>query len=446
MTNPPTDRATSTSARLWAARALTEPAVHFPDLGPPDLDPSGLTPADTALGLAIYRTTIQRWLTLEHLLDRLLTQKLRKLEPAMQAVLLSSAAQLVFLDRLPDYAVVDQAVGIARKHVRPGAAGMVNAVLRKLAKQVKGHDPDTTWASARNTLPMPEGGTITLSQNAMPDPADFVGALAVATSTPRPLVKHWRETLGDEATARLCLHAIQNPPTVVVVEDGFDRAASTSEWVSHQQAGFIVWHGKRESLSDFLAESPDRRVQDVASVASCLPTAELSPKSVLDYCAGRGTKTRQLARMHPGAAVTATDTHPGRREELAQATSELDNVSVIQPRDVGDQQFDLVVLDVPCTNTGVLARRPEARYRYTQSSLGELVKLQREIIAQARPWVAPGGHLLYCTCSTEKAENQNQIKRLLRETGGELMAEGAILPAGRGDSYIDGSYHALVKL
>jgi len=435
-----------TSARLWVARALTDPAQRFPDLDPPQLDPAGLTPADAALGLAIYRTTVQRWLTLEHLLDRFLTQKLRKLEPEMQAVLLSSAAQLIFLDRLPDYAVVDQAVGIAKKHVRPGAAGMVNAVVRKVARLVEGHAPDAPWAPARNALPLPGGGTLTLKQNALPDPGDFVSHISIATSTPRPLIKHWLERLDQDAVTALCLHAIENLPTVVVVEDGFDVQSPSDDWMPHEQTGFVVWRGRREALADFLGQSPDRRVQDVASVASCASTRSLSPATVLDYCAGRGTKTRQLAQMHPGATVYATDTHPGRRGELAEATAAFENVKVIEPADAGSRQYDLVVLDVPCTNTGVLARRPGARYRYSQLTLGQLVGIQREIVTQAARWVRPGGHLLYCTCSTEKAENQNQAAKLTRATGGELIAEDAILPGGSGDSYTDGSYHALVRL
>ncbi|MEO0475108.1 MAG: hypothetical protein AAF085_03930, partial [Planctomycetota bacterium] len=107
--------------------------------------------------------------------------------------------------------------------------------------------------------------------------------------------------------------------------------------------------------------------------------------------------------------------------------------------------YDLILLDVPCSNTGVLARRPEARYRYTQQTLGELVKLQREIIEQARNWLATDGLMLYSTCSIEPPENQNQIKKLLR-TGGEKLHEHQQLPSGSGDTYTDGSYHALVRL
>ena len=450
MTNPdaasPLVNAT-TSARLWVACALTEPAQRFPDLDPPQLDPTGLTPADAALGLAIYRTTIQRWLTLEHLLDRVLTQKLRKLEPAMQAVLLSSAAQLVFLDRLPDYAVVDQAVGIAKKHVRPGAAGMVNAVVRKIARIVQEHDPNARWAPARNVLPLPGGGTLTLKQNALPDPADFVSHLSIATSTPRSLIKHWLERNDEQAVTALCLHAIENPPTVVIVEEEFDFDTPSEDWSRHEQPGFVVWRGRRDALADFLAVSPDRRVQDVASVASCVSTEALSPQTVLDYCAGRGTKTRQLARMHPDATVYATDTPPGstrgtHRGHRVPGQRQGDRAGRRGQPAVRPSRAGCAVYEHGRAGPGV----PRRRYRYSQLTLGQLVGIQRQIVEQASQWVRPGGHLLYCTCSTEKAENQNQAAKLIRATGGELVADGAILPGGTADSYTDGSYHALVRL
>ncbi|MEM9414522.1 MAG: transcription antitermination factor NusB [Planctomycetota bacterium] len=439
-------QAPSTSARLWVARALTQPAERFPELDPPHLDPAGLSPADAALALAIYRTTIQRWYTLEHLLDGFLTQRMRRLEPAMQAVLLSAAAQIVFLDRLPDYAVVDQAVGIARKHVRPGAAGMTNAVLRKLAKLVAGRDLEAVWGPSRDTLPLAGGGVLRLNSPVMPDPGDAVAHLAVATSMPRSLVKRWAEVFGMETTTALCLHAIENPPTVIAVEPGFDETPSEdSAWIPHQTPGFVVWQGKHEALVAFLDAHPMRRVQDTASAASCEATATLSPKTILDYCAGRGTKSRQLALMHPDAKVIATDTHPDRREQLHESAEGIANLEVVTPDRAGDMQYDLVVLDVPCSNTGVLARRPEARYRHSQLSMGQLVTLQREIIDLAKNWVRPGGHLLYCTCSIERPENRKQADRLLRGTDGELVTDGAFLPAGTGDTYTDGSYHALMR-
>lgn len=442
------------SARAWAVRALTLQAERFPDLAPPDDDTTGLSPADAALALAIYRTTVQRWLTLEHLIERFLPRKLRRLEPGMQAVLLSAGAQLIFMDRLPGYAVVDQAVSLSRKFVRPQAAGMVNAVLRKLVRLAEQPDGQAPWQPAVDRLPrMPEGDAgqggvlmVPLAEPCLPEPHDIVRHLAAATSVPRVLVQRWVEVFGEPEAMRLCLHTIKNPPTVVAVEQGFDQSAGHEDWIAHKRAGAVVWRGKREALIDFLNGHPDRRVQDAASIASCEATSGLSPRTILDYCAGRGTKSRQLALMHPQATVYATDIHPGRRAQLREAAQGIENLQVIEPDDAGTRGYDLIVLDVPCTNTGVLARRPEARYRYSQQTVGSLVQLQRQIVDQASPWVCSGGHLLYCTCSIEKSENDKQADRIARKLGGKLISQATILPGGARDSYTDGSYHALMQM
>lgn len=174
-------------------------------------------------------------------------------------------------------------------------------------------------------------------------------------------------------------------------------------------------------------------------------TREFKPNLILDYCAGQGTKTRQLALMHPNATIIATDTHTGRRTALRTATTGMPNVRVVEPQQAGEQTYDLILLDVPCSNTGVLARRPEARYRYTQQSVGDLVQLQRQIIQQVLPWLGDAGLLLYSTCSIEPSENHNQIKRLVKQ-GAVCLHEHQHWPQGSADTYTDASYHALLRL
>jgi len=103
------------------------------------------------------------------------------------------------------------------------------------------------------------------------------------------------------------------------------------------------------------------------------------------------------------------------------------------------------VLDVPCTNSGVFARRPEARYRFSHTSVGQLAQLQRQVFRVARDLLAPGGHVLYATCSIEAAENAKQARKLARQIGGELLREHETLPGGDTTAYHDGGYFALVK-
>ncbi len=144
---------------------------------------------------------------------------------------------------------------------------------------------------------------------------------------------------------------------------------------------------------------------------------DLRPSRVLDLCAGRGTKSRQLALTWPDAQIVATDKDAVRFEELGRVASGFTNLTAV-PFDRVAGPFDLVLLDVPCTNTGVLARRREARYRFSDEGLGELVALQREILRRGWTLTDTGGRLLYATCSNEPQEGEEQAKWAVSALGG----------------------------
>jgi 16S rRNA (cytosine967-C5)-methyltransferase len=399
------------------------------------------------LARAIHRTTLQRWLTLEYLLDRHLNQPLRKLEPELAAILLSGAAQIVLMQRVPTFAAVDEAVSLAKARLRRRAGGLVNAVLRKLADDVAAIEPAVPWQPAADQLPL-EQGRVRLAGDILPSPDEQERHLSVVTSHGPSLVEHWLEQLGPERTQALCLHGLTHPPTIVAVEANFDTTTPPANemWAAHAQPGFIVWRGTYGQLVEFLSAHPARRVQDPAAALAVRATAELTPTSVLDLCAGRGTKTRQLAAVHPEARIVATDINPQRQAELVELGKEHNHIDVVAFDQIPAGPYDLVLLDVPCSNTGVLARRPEARYRFTKRSLHELVGHQRQIIRQAMPYVSPTGHVLYTTCSIDAAENQQQTDFIEQQTAGEVVAEDRWLPAGEETTYHDGSYHALVKM
>ncbi len=431
-------------ARYAAAVAIGRASERFPDLPPTALNLAPLSPAERQLAVSIHRTTLQRWLTLEYLINRVSRTPVGRMEPLLQGVLLTGAAQLLFL-RVPSYAVVDEAVGTASKLLRPGVKGLVNAVLRKVATMVDRVDETLPWEPAKDRVPR-DGGSLILRNASLPHPANLLKHLPVATSHGEPLVHRWTRGRPAAEAIALCLHNLRNPPTIVAVEPEFDRSASDDLWQAHEQAGFILWKGPFEELTGFLAVDRRRRVQDPAAALAVEATRELRPATILDYCAGRGTKSRQLATLHEAARVLATDPDRERLALAAAAAGPFPTLTILEPDAARRERVDLLVLDVPCSNTGVLARRPEARYRFTEETLADVCALQRQIIDESLPTVKPGGHVLYTSCSVETEENEAQARYLAEKAGGEIVRETAVLPGGTEAGYHDGSYHALVTV
>lgn len=418
--------AIETSARGRVVRVLETAARRFPSLNPVDLDTTGLSSRDASLALAVCRTCLQRWMTVEHVVATRLRRPIDKLEPALRAVLLCAGTQLLFFDRLPTHAVVHEAVEQAKHMVRPGAAGLTNAVLRAVAKlRVATHrDGDRTPAADR--IPT-EYGCVQVNLPILPSPQDTAAYLSVATSHPPRLVRRWIERFGRDQSTAFCLHNIKTPPIFVGAE-----------------CPLKPWQGTYAQLLDYLAADPLRRVQDPSAAAAVAATAGLRPARIIDYCAGRGTKTRQLLATHRGAQVFATDANSKRLDLLERDLPQLATLEVCTAaRCPGDA--DLLMLDVPCSNTGVLARRPEARYRFTGASLGKLVDLQRRIAEQAVPLLRPNGHLLYSTCSIEQQENQDQVSWFSSRFGFETVDTQATIPGGTELDYHDGGFFALMR-
>ncbi len=447
----PRGASTASTARLAAADAVRAIRQHFPPHKPITPETAGLEPRDAALAVAIYRHTLQRWQTLEHLLQQFLHRPLRQLEDHAAAAMLTGAAQLLLFDRLPAHAVVDEAVQLMHRWRRRRLAGLVNAVLRRIAGLVGQRCPGQPWTPGQDVLPL-EGGVLQLAEPVLPPPRPLDAHLAVATSHPRRLLSAWIEDHGDEVAAALALAGLRHPPTIVAVEPGFDPKAlklAKARLRPHREAGFYLWEGGHDELLTFVRAHPHRRVQDPAAAEAAACPLDSSPAIIVDACAGRGTKARQLATRYPGADVFATDTDPQRYAELEAIAIGHDNLHPVPPDSlgahVGRDGADLLLLDVPCSNTAVLARRPEARYRFNQRTVASLVNLQRRIISDALPLLRPGGHLIYSTCSLQPPENQQQMAWMVKQFPLDSLAERRLLPAGSDDAYHDGAYYALIQ-
>lgn len=458
---------TLANARSVVCDHLAQIIPAFPDLplGGPDL--TQLEARDAALARAIDGAVRRRWLSLEAILRVRLNRDIHVIEPGVRAALLSGAAQLLLLERLPDHAVLHETVEWTKRNVRPEAGNFVNAVLRAMARL---RDEGTRRSPAtpdgadrgdpafgepgsgesspreldRNQLPLEDGAVLTLREDVFA--IDPVARLSAQTSHVPGLVMRWMSTHGPARTRASCLHGIALPPTILHGAPQEIGAAHAS-LAPHDRPGCAVYTGAPAELASLLAVRPGVWVQDPASAAAidaCGAMAGERPAVVVDLCAGKGTKTRQLAHAFPGSRILAADPDPQRFAALnatfasgggALRSAPSTTVEVVaQPhierrvRELGGAA--LVVLDVPCSNSGVLARRLEARYRFSAVRLHELIELQRTIARNGLALLRPDGRLLYATCSLEAEENELQWRWIEAELGLQRVASEALLPRG----------------
>lgn len=412
--------------------------MRWPDLAiePPERDV--LTQRDAAFARALETATIARWRTLEALLSVVLRRQIGDLEPRVHGALLGGAAQLFLMDRVPDHAAVSETVAWCKRKIRPGAAGFVNGVLRALIRlrgeTLEADDPAArAFHERRDLLPLSSGKAVAFTQPVFSeDPTRRLGEQA---SIGEALLRSWISVGFDIALARAS-HSLMQPPITL------HRADGTAE----------VFTASHAELVEILATEPAARVQDRGSAQACECARNLSPKLIIDFCAGRGTKTRQLAAMHPKAIILAHEVDEARRVDLYTTVSRLPNARVPKARELAEalREADLVLFDVPCTNTGVLPRRPQARYRFSTERTRSVRGVQKAIVAECMVLMKPAAHVLYATCSLEPDENTQQAKWINKRFGAECLTEGLIEPEGQAgdlaERYGDGGYHALFAM
>ena len=388
-------------AREIALERILAQAMRFPDLDIAPFDPrigTQLDARDAALARAIEYAVVRRYLTLIACIRPHLAKNWPMLEKPVQAALLAGAAQILFLDRVPAAAAVDASVEWTKRRLRPGAGGLVNAVLRKVAGSVAERIP------------------------------------------------------ASETCVGGAMHDLVDAPLIITPYDAADPRLA-ERVTAHNDAGFGVWNGSHAELTTLLDEIPGLRVQDptAASTVQILSGLPREPKVIVDLCAGRGTKTRQLAQMFPNATIFATDPEESRFAALVRMRDRYPNMRVLGPELLFREaagKADLLLLDGPCSNSGVLARRPEARYRFTKGRTKSVIELQQKICDPAIGLLAAKGAVLYATCSIEHAENEAQARRLSNRHELSPILDRTVMPTGMPgeppSSYRDGGFHALL--
>lgn len=430
--------------------ALSTQIRRYPDFDLHAFNTDGLSPLDAAFAHALYDAVVRRWITLWHVIEWRLERPGQLVEPRAGAALLAGAAQILFLDKVPVHAAVDTSVEWAKTKAGAGAGRLVNAILRGIAGLIPetGKEKRETYEDRRDELPLADGTALALGMPILP--SDPLHRLSVATSAPMDLLRTWSKHKGLREARRLGLHGLCTPP--IILNTAYASAPLPPECAPHSAPGHHVYSGPHDMLTELLRARRDIWAQDPASSLAVGSITDLRPSLVVDACAGMGTKTRQLSAAFPNATIIASDVDQIRVEALRRAT-EGTNVTVAPYNKLIDwaEKADLVLLDVPCSNTGVLARRVEARYRFDREHLDKLTAAQRQIIADSLRLLrrSSGGRIMYSTCSLDPGENQEQAAWASRWHGFRIGREHERapqgLPGGTPDQYTDGSYAVLLE-
>ena len=377
---------------------------------------------DRALALEMVNGTLRMRGAIDFQLASRLTRPLDKLDAAVLMVLRMSGYQLMYSSRLPAAAIINDAVDLTRRAGTTSAAGLVNSVLRKLARD----RPSLVWPDRPSVVVTPD------------DRQRLVTALATIHSHPEWLVSRWVERYGVDAAERW-LEFNNRPAAVCLAANGLrlTRAALAEELTSdgvetvptaRASLGLVVTSGQALATRAFregrcLAQ--DEASQLIAELVSASPGAR-----VLDLCASPGGKTVALAgRVRPGGRVVACDVRPHRLRVLASTLSRcmVSNTSVVRIPESGalpfrEGGFDAVLIDAPCSGLGILRRDPDIRWRRTPADLPRLAAAQRRLLARAAPLVKAGGTLTYSTCSSEPEENDEVVSTFLSTHPGFVVA------------------------
>jgi 16S rRNA (cytosine967-C5)-methyltransferase len=419
------------------------------------LPEAGLSPADRRLATQLAYGVLRRRGTLDALVRPLVTRQPHQVEPWLWEALRLGVFQLALLTHIPPHAALNETVELAAFD-RPGAKGFLNGVLRRVAELVT---DDLTAGPAADALPLEQGEYRRLARPVLPDlAASPVEYLAAAFAWPRWLAERWHVRYGWDECLRLGFWFAGPAPLWLRVNTlRTDRAACLAAFAA---AGVAAEPGEqpqairlRESAAVRDLPGYDQgwfAVQD-ESAMTVAPALAPSPGSrVLDLCAAPGGKATHLAElMRDQGRVLACDVDEDRLRTVAELSRRLGVTCVETVRLHPERNeepppgpFDAALVDVPCSNTGVLGRRPEARWRLRPGDFRHLVPLQTKLLLQAAERIKPGGAVVYSTCSIEPEENRGVVDAVLRAWPAlALEAESEQVP-GRP---ADGGYWALLR-
>ena len=354
-----------------------------------------LAPRDRAFAteLAYGAIKLRRWLDFE--LQPYVGQRAKGLPQAIAEILRLGTYQLRAMSGVEAYAAVSQSVGLARKYGHKGTAGLVNAVLRRVAI-----DP--------------------------PREADY----DTRASLPSWVIAHWRERFGDNRIDAI-VAGVNAPPAVAVCVDARNATREDAQRALAEAGITAVPSAFADDVLVVEGIAPSSELERLAehrwhlhAEAAAFPVDILDPQPgqrIVELCCGRGNKTLQIAsRTRDGATLLAVDRDP---HKIALTSARLEQAGIASVALVAadadamrpTHDADLVLVDAPCSGLGILGRQPEARWRKDPGDPARMAELQAALLRAGAGCVKPGGAVVYAVCSTDRRECEDVVDAFLSD-------------------------------
>jgi 16S rRNA (cytosine967-C5)-methyltransferase len=488
-----------------AVRAFEQRGAFVSHVLDVDFQERNVPSRDRAFATELASECVRRKRTIETVLERYVTRPRQEVEDEIWTLLQLGCCQLLFLSQVPPHAAVDETVKLCGTLRKPRARGFVNGILRNIERETntRPESPSTPAASipARedDSLDALQGTLKASSSALLPilDPRNFQASLrfvefsrpifaspqekpmeyiAQTASQPFWLLDRWASSAARQAEPSTP-EANAEPR---VLPDPLDALLATALYLAtsgRMSLRVNLRQTNRERLLEVLhtagveaqpGSAPEAvrlagsvtvkdlpgfregwfSVQDESAMAAVDLLAPRPGESVLDLCAAPGGKTTHIAeRLGGEGTVVACDISAARLETVTENARRLRlehvETRLISPdgRDIPAGPFQAVLVDVPCSNTGVLGKRPEARWRLSPESFAELIPLQRRLLHDALARTATGGRVVYSTCSIDPAENDGVVQTVLAEHPEFRLAEERRHHPGHPS---DGGYQALL--
>jgi len=448
----------SGSAREVAARALVDyerSSVFISRALEEHLSTGQVSDADRRLATELALGVVRRKATLDAVIRPNVNRPQDNVEQELWTLMRLGTYQLVFMNSIPTRAAVHETVELAAAFGQPRWKGFLNAILRSVSRTLLDECVDEPAADA---IPIAQGNFRRCASAICPDAAsDECGYFAAAFSFPEWLSARWADRFDF---AELCRMGFwYDRPAPVHLRTNRLKTTRAVFIAALAEAGTSATEGDcQESVRLEGTARVDRlpgfaegwfSVQDESAMYAATLLAPQPGQCVLDLCAAPGSKTTHLAElMQNQGRIVATDVQQDKLDKIGQNATRLE-LEIIEPclidrdgTDIPPGLFDAILVDAPCSNTGVIGKRPDVRWRLQPKDVAELVTLQRRLLTAAAERLAPGGRLVYSTCSIEPEENAQNVRWLLADQPGlELLTEREHVPG----SPADGGYQALFR-